>query len=407
MKIGRSVFFSAAGAFSERVGGVFVGLACNILIARSTNILDYGKIQEALAIVFAAGGIGLICSAQSVSPLLSRFRRRSHLLFSKAFNIRAAASVASYIIVCLVGLWNNEPILYAILGIFVFYEPLALGALYLYSISKPLPVSYARLLGAFVRLAWVFSCAILEAPIVYFAGSWPIEAILAALFPFWTSKRVMPTETSKEIVHRRARILVLSHGLRAWPSVFLGTWIVRLDRLVFPYLLSPALFSSYAGTATMVDQWNAFGQLLVTSLAPQFLFKDGANRQLITKAIRFALIVAAISFVFAIVSFPFRALITSTIYGERFVGAADFLAAGLFSSIVIFADYVGVAALYYAKRTTLLLVKQFASFVLTILVVFFTPTDLKGYSFYIGIASSALLFWLLFSLSSFLPNPKQ
>ena len=117
----------------ERTLQILIALLLNVLIARYLGVEQFGILQAALSSVAVFSSIGLLCSAEVVSPLYSQDKEKYTSIFEQVFIIRLVLSVIAiigYSIYIYVGNQQNIFLMICLMIGILFQEPFNIFGLY-------------------------------------------------------------------------------------------------------------------------------------------------------------------------------------------------------------------------------------------------------------------------------------
>ncbi|QCP54118.1 hypothetical protein FAZ95_34600 [Trinickia violacea] len=377
---------------------MLAAFASNYLFARMYGAALFGELQYALSLAYIVGSAALIFSAQSVSPILGRHTLLRHLVFYSAFRLRLSVTVLVFVIfsgIVLLIIRPHSLELTLIAGLAMFAEPISLGALMAYVDSRPWIVTRAKAYASSARVIWLYLAAHASLGAAVASIAWPIEACVAAAAPFFRYRALAIAEPRHLRNSDAVKRILIARGLKLWPAIAAGIFLLRIDRILLGSLISKAELGVYAAAASLVEQWNMMGATLALALAPKLVFGMRSGAEIRRGALMLGTYLAALAVAGSIGNFFIGRYVFLAIYGHAFESGISILNVAMFCSVVVFADSGFSAWLFAAKQYRMLLIKQILTVMAIVVSPFLFPRSYIQYSPSIGSAASLALFWLV------------
>jgi O-antigen/teichoic acid export membrane protein len=404
------LFSSFSGVVCEKIVGALAAIASNHLFANIYGARLFGELQFALSLAYVVGSIALIFGSPTIAPILGKYRRLRHIVFYRTFRLRLMLTLAVMLVfmavIALAMPASSATALTLIASLVLIVEPLALGSLMAYAESKPWVITRAKAYASGVRVLWLLGAAHASFGAVIASFAWPLEACVAAVAPF-SRYRSLAFRTPKSLIGDAAvtRTLVV-RGLKIWPAIAASVIVLRMDRLLLGVMISKADLGIYAAAASLVEQWNSVGTTLALALAPTMVYAARNEQQLMSRACKLAVYLAAVAVVAAIGSVFLGERAFLLIYGPAFKAGVPVMIYATTCAIATFADAGLSTWLIAAHRYRLVSIKQAMTVAAIAVAPMLMPRSLIMYAPATGIAVSLIGFWAI-TLSLDLHRPER
>ncbi|WP_159938877.1 hypothetical protein [Caballeronia arationis] len=393
------LFSSFSGVVCEKVVGALAAIASNHLFANIYGAQLFGELQFALSLAYVVGSVALIFGSPTIAPILGKHRRLRHIVFYRTFRLRLTLTVAVMILfmaaVAIAMPSSSATALTLIAALVLIVEPLALGSLMAYAETKPWVITRAKAYASGVRVLWLLGAAHASVGAIVASFAWPLEACVAAVAPF-SRYRSLAFRTPKSFIGDAivTKTLVL-RGLKIWPAIAASVVVLRMDRLLLGVMMSKADLGIYAAAASLVEQWNSVGTTLALALAPSMVYAARNERQLVARASKLALYLAAVGVIAWVGSIFIGERAFLLIYGPAFQAGVPVMIYATACAIATFADAGLSTWLVAARRYRLVMIKQAMTVAAIAAAPVVMPRSLMMYAPATGTALSLVLFWAI------------
>ncbi len=207
--------------------------------------------------------------------------------------------------------------------------------------SNNVPVTVRRLIGLAVRLLIFGACvaAIARPSLLLLVAAWPIEAVVAGLL---VTRMFLASHENFAFRISAAEVKsLLRAAMPVWWGLLLYALFLKADRLYLPHHMDSAAFGFYGAAAQLIETAIGMVVLVVNTLVPRLIYRDG-NGHLDRKIA--GLFFLLVGFACATVS-VFAPLLMRTIFGADFSISAPILAFGIWLALLAGAETLLTAML--------------------------------------------------------------
>ncbi|OVZ58149.1 MULTISPECIES: oligosaccharide flippase family protein [unclassified Pigmentiphaga] len=323
------------------------------IIARALGPQHYGEFQYVLAVLFIFSAVTLGCGAEVIAPdlvKLSYVKSRQGILGS-ALLIRLALGGVAMLLMATSGLfWFSGTVGQgvAIMALsLLIAEPFNILRIIRESASNTRVIARIRFQTSVLKLVAIAGVAALGGGVLSMLAIYLAETIvIAAAYVYLIADDGRPWDWRPT---RRHTARLLRASVPVWLGLALMIGMQRMDRLVLGISLPPAIFGEYAAAMSLMDSVMFFGPVVMTALAPRLLYRHENLSIVARNAGRLLIILTCLGLAAVIGFYLFSGLLTTAIFGERFVQVQEILRAASWITVVGFFD-TGVTALLVRLR---------------------------------------------------------
>lgn len=325
---------------SERGLQIALSLFVGGLIARAFGPDLYGKWQYAISLLFIATTLTHVCSAEVIVPKLVRQPDTAGAILGTAFVIRAAASVAGFIVgQLIVYIWIKDEevagFIRIILLLLLFIEPFSVVTAWFQSRTHIAPVVKIRLAVLAVKSLAITAIFFFSVKNLLVAVAWVGEGVLVMLLLLILYRRALGPSWR---VSRSKIRNYLKEGVAYWVGLLFMCIFMRLDRFFLAESVGFNSLGIYSAAIQISENWFVLAGILSQSIAPRFIYSN-ISRETIDKNIQRLLILYVALAVFGSIILAMLApMIIGLIFGSSYEGAIHILRYTAFVSIGVFVD---------------------------------------------------------------------
>lgn len=385
----------------DKALAVVFGLAVFGLIARTLGPVASGHMAYGLALMQAALGMSLICSASVLLPRLYRMRHGLAGALANVFVVRLGGSLLGASVAALFALLAiDDPArltvaLVTLLAV-PFIEPFYTAVAYWQSRNDNRRPTITRAAGLLTRAIVVVAAIAFGAPLWVVALAWVFEAIVAACLQYSSVRGVATLRTFVQRVSALRSTAYLRFGVRFLAGLWLANMFIRLDRLVLGQLMPAEAFGVYASAMQLVDVWLQVAYLIGFAAGPAFLYKLlAANGHSARKLWHVGAGLGGIGLVGLVGALLLGEFVMRLVFGARFVAGAPYLAAGAAFGVLIFVDQLVQIRLSAGNRPLAMTLKWAAACLAAVAVQTATFDSLGAYAGAVGLAVGVLFSWIV------------
>lgn len=324
----------------ERTLQILIALLLNVLIARYLGVEQFGILQAALSSVAVFSSIGLLCSAEVVSPLYSQDKEKYTSIFEQVFIIRLVLSVIAiigYSIYIYVGNQQNIFLMICLMIGILFQEPFNIFGLYFQIDGRQNLLSKIKLSGIFLKLFIVIVFTTFNISSDKFGLPYLLEYILIA-FLLLISYRSAKGKLSFLLKFDLTKKLTLS-GFIFGIGIAAMIAMQKSDRIILSFLNESIELGIYSAAIQIAENWFLLSSMLIQAIVSKHIYQlDNiqANKTIIKTLFTFLTITILAAITGLFLSEP----IMTILYGKQYQGAGYFLSFLLFVAIFVFSDAV-------------------------------------------------------------------
>lgn len=337
----RNIIRNILWMLTERGAQIVGGIVVSGLLARSLGAAQFGLFQYGQSLVFLAASLTLLCGSEVVVPrLVGKSEAEQRTVMAHAFVLRLAAAAIAYAALAVYIVWFAESDLIAIvlwLGVALWFrEPFGIVVAWLQARTFNRPSVTANLCALSVKLAIIAVLFFKQAPVVWFAVAYAVEALVAAMALLIYYLRRAP---GTPIVWQRGLLHeLLSSGLAFWAGLMLMMLFKRVDQLVLKPIIPLAELGAYAAAMQVTENFVLVAPIIANSLAPQLVFQADDNAHARRNTVRAVWLMVAAGASLAIPVAVLAPWIVHLIYGQAFAEAGQILRVSALMGILVFAD---------------------------------------------------------------------
>lgn len=326
--------------FIERALQILIALFLNIIVARYLGIEQFGLLQVGLSSVAVFSSIGLLCSAEVVSPLYSQNKRKYIYIFEQVFVIRILLSLIAIfgfsIYIYITHPENLFLMLCLMIGI-LFQEPFNTFGLYFQVEGKQNILSKIRLYGVFLKFLLIVIFIFFGIDFGMFGIPYLFEYIFVAillLIFFRKIKGKMAFFFDMDIIKK-----LLSSGFVFGVGIASMVAMQKSDRIVLSILDKDMELGIYSAAIQIAENWFFLSTMLVQAIVSKNIYQL-SNKKANENIVKISLIFLLVTFFAAVIGFFFAEPIMGFLYGYQFEEAGYYLSFLLFVAIFVFADAI-------------------------------------------------------------------
>lgn len=324
----------------ERILQILIALLFNIILARYLGVEQFGILQAALSTVAVFSSIGLLCSAEVVSPLYSQNTEKYSTIFEQVFIIRLCLSVIAVAFISFYLYFGNHQNVFLMICLIVgilFQEPFNIFGLYFQVEGKQRIFSKIRLYGIFLKLSIAIIFIQLEVDAEAFGLPYLFEYIFVAFLLFFGFKKIK--KTSFFIPKLSFIKNILLKGLVFGVGIAAMIAMQKLDRIVLNVLEKNIELGVYSAAIQIAENWFLMSSILIQAIVAKFIYQM-KNSQANNNIIKLLFMFLLISVIAAIVGLVLGDPVMNLLYGNKFEGSGYYLSFLLFVAIFVFSDAV-------------------------------------------------------------------
>lgn len=335
-----SVIKNVIWLLSERGLQIALSLFVGGLIARAFGPDLYGKWQYAISLLFIATTLTHVCSAEVIVPKLVRQPDTAGSILGTAFVIRAAASVAGFIVgQLIVYIWIKDKevagFIQIILLLLLFIEPFSVVTAWFQSRTHIAPVVKIRLAVLVIKSLAITAIFFFSVKNLLVAVAWVGEGVLVMLLLLFLYRRALGPSWRVSRSNIRS---YLKEGVGYWIGLLFMCIFMRLDRFFLAESVGFNSLGIYSAAIQISENWFVLAAILSQSIAPRFIYSN-ISRETIDKNIqRLLMFYVALAVLGSIVLAMLAPIIIEFIFGSSYEGAIHILRYTAFVSIGVFVD---------------------------------------------------------------------
>lgn len=277
---------NAAWLFSEKVVRLFGGLLIGIWLARYLGPKEYGTLNYGLSWVGIFGAFAWFGIGDAVVKDIVKKPEKVDFVLSTAFCLRIFGSVlAAFASLIVFWLFHVSPdsrlvlvIAFSVVAM-ILVEPASTLVIWFLAKSETKPIAMARNVGYLANQLLRASFILLQLPMLWFAVSGLIEAVLTSLvllLAFRTSKLILSFRKFSATAARK----MLSTGVPIMLAAFLSSLYAKIDQVMLGQLSELRSVGEYAAASRISEIWWSMPAILMQAIASKYLFSPDAEANL-------------------------------------------------------------------------------------------------------------------------------
>jgi polysaccharide transporter, PST family len=400
----RTALRNLAWLSGDKVISVVLGLLMYGLIARHYGPVGAGQFSYGVAVLQAALGLSLVCSAAAVLPRLCQLGYGAAAsLAANVFVVRMAGSLFATAAVALYAVFAiDDPTRRTITLIMVATVPLlepfhAFAAFWLSRNQNRAPV-LARVFGLLTRLLVVAVALWAGASPWVVALAWVAEALVNATLQTASMHDVRPWRSLLGAIRAPRAKRYFRFGIRFAAGLWLSHLFLRIDRLWLAERMDPHAFGLYATAMQLVEVWLQCASLLAGSMAPAFLYRAVRESTHVRDHWRTLASLAGLGVAGLAGAALLGPLLLTHVFGAAFAGSHGYLIAGFAAAVLFFVDQFVQIAITANNRPGLLAIKWGVASVVSVTTLGVAMPHVGAYAGPLGLALGLMAGWVVVAL---------
>lgn len=383
----------------DKAVAVAVGLAVFGLVARWFGPVTSGHLAYALALLQAALGLSLVCSASVLLPRVYRMRRGVRAALANVFVVRMGASLLAVLVAGLFAILaiedpQRQQLALVILLAVPLIEPFYTAIVYWQARNDNRRPTISRVAGLVMRATVVVVAIVLHAPVWVVALAWVLEAAVSAGLQYASVRRLgsLRAYASKVSPHRSATYL--RFGIRFLVGFWFASLFARLDRLVLGRVLPADEFGVYAAAMQIVDVWLQVASLIGFAAGPAFLYNAFAKSTTTWQLWRVGAGLAGIGLCGLLGAWLFGDYAIALLFGPKFAAGTPYLIAGAAFGVLLFVDQLVQMRITAGNQPLALTIKWGAACIAAVVVQTMMFKTLGAFAGPTGLAVGIVCGWI-------------
>lgn len=365
--------------FIERILQILIALFLNVFIARYLGVEQFGILQAGLSSVAVFSSIGLLCSAEVVSPLYSQDKDKYSSIFEQVFIIRLILSIIAIIgfsiYIYIINYQNLFLMICLMIGIF-FQEPFNIFGLYFQTEGKQNIFSKIRLCGVFLKLLIVVIFIKLGMAADNFGLPYLLEYVFVALLLFLCFRKIKGKVffiLNKEIVKK-----LMLNGLVFGMGIASMIAMQKSDRIILSVLDKSTELGVYSAAIQIAENWFFLSSMLIQAIVAKHIYQQ-SNKQANKNIIKFFFSFLFVTLLTAVVGLILAEPVMVLLYGDQYAGSGYYLSFFLFVAIFVFSDAILTTKILKNKNGYAFLLKWILALIAVYIYIFISINYLNSF----------------------------
>ncbi len=363
----------------ERSLQIFIALFLNIIIARYLGVEQFGVLQAGLSSVAVFSAIGLLCSAEVVSPLYSQNKEKYSSIFEQVFVVRLVLSVIAIIFFALYIYNSNHQNIFLMMCLMMgilFQEPFNIFGLYFQIEGKQSFFSKIRLSGVLLKFIIISIFIQLGMTVDFFGLAYLIEYIFVAFLLFFCFHKIKKRKfflPELDVVKK-----LILNGFVFGIGIAAMITMQKSDRIILDFLEKNTELGIYSAAIQIAENWFFMSSMLIQAVVAKYIYElsnKKANKNILNLFFIFLLITVLIAIFGLLLADP----VMNILYGNQFDGAGYYLSFLLFVAIFVFSDAVLTTKMLKNKNGYIFSLKWILALISTYVYVFISYSYLESF----------------------------
>lgn len=388
-----------AWLLTDKALAVVFGLFVFGMIARTYGPVGSGHVAYALALLQAALGLSLVCSATPLLPRMCRIGSGIGGMVANVFLVRMGGALLSTLGVALYAVLTiSDPqrltITLIVLLSVPLIEPFYTAVAYWQSRNDNRPPTITRGAGLLTRAALVLVAVTLRMPLWVIGLAWLAESIVSAALQTRSIAHLGSLSALARRITRHRSTTLFRFGVRFFAGVALAGLYVRLDRLFLAEQLPEYEFGLYAAGMQLVDVWLQVGSLIGFAMGPAFLYAAFSAGGPPWRHWRSAMLLASAGITGLLVVLAFGDVALRVVFGRAFDASYPFLVAGVAFGVLLFVDQLVGIMIAVTNQPLVLMIKWGVACVVALAVMWLTFPTLGAFAGPTGLSIGVVVSWI-------------